>query len=290
MNRPHCVSVCTEYTEFPGRRQSWRFYGFCGNGGENGPAGVVAAVRQLCRASGTVLRCGWRIAVPGLCVAAADVCGAGSCVYFRRCVAVWLAYCGAWTVCGSGRCVRCRQLCVLPALCCGAVLSVVPAADVCSTGTVCGTGAVLWQRLACCVSGGCVWCRCCVVLPALCCGAVLCVSAAVDVCSTGTVLRCGVVCGDGAVLRQRLACCVSGGCMSTGTVCGTGAVLRCRKLCVAAVPVLCCGSGGCVWLRLRRLCCGSGWRIAVPAVVCGAGAVSCFRRCVAVRCCLWCRR
>ena len=65
---------------------------------------------------------------------------------------------------------------------------------------------------------------------------------------------------------------------------------------------LCYGSGGCVWLRLRRLCCGSGWRIAVPAVVCGAGTVlrcgvvcgaggRCvqYRYCVEVRCCVWCR-
>ena len=75
------------------------------------------------------------VVAAGVVVAVADVCGCGetavSC--FRYCVAVWLAYCGAWTVCGSGRCVRCRQLCVLPALCCGAVLSVV-------TVLCCGNG------------------------------------------------------------------------------------------------------------------------------------------------------
>ena len=89
----------------------------------------VVAVRQLCRASGTVLRCGWRIAVPGLCVAAADVCGDGA-----------VLRCGV--VCGAGAVLRQRRLC------CGAVLCVVTAVDVCSTGTVlrcgvvCGDGAV----------------------------------------------------------------------------------------------------------------------------------------------------
>lgn len=75
--------------------------------------------------------------MPMLCVAAADVCGAGSCVYFRRCVAAAADVYGAGGCvpqrrrgCGNGwrvavRCCVCqRQMCTVPVLCydSGAVL------------------------------------------------------------------------------------------------------------------------------------------------------------------------
>ena len=90
------------------------------------------------------------------------------------------------------------------------------------------------------------------------------------------------------VMRTLFACC-----LTPAVVCGAGGCVRCRRLCV--VPVLCRASGAV--LRQRLACCGNGWRVALAAVVCGAGAVSCFRRCVAatagvLRCldCVWQRQ
>ena len=178
---------------------------------------------------------------------------------------------------------------------------VVAVADVCGCGEtavscfrycVAAAALVLWcgWRIAvpglCCGAGGCVAVRCCLWCRRLCVVTVLCRA-------SGAVLRQRQMCvvpvlcrASGAVLRQRLAYC------GAWTVCGSGRCVQYRY----CVEVRCC-----VWcrccVRQRRcvavpaLCCGIGGCVAAPAgvVVAAAGVLRC-RDCVAVRCCLWCRR